>query len=88
MTYMHNLWRTCVVPVDNLVCMLTTLLTNESLVLLDRGGEGCACVITLAGASEIHKKDHRRKDIKVTKKTLKIKDIETLEICCVNTTLM
>jgi hypothetical protein len=40
------------------------------------------------GASEIHKKDHRRKDIRVTKKTLQIMDIETLEICCVNTTLI
>jgi hypothetical protein len=29
-----------------------------------------------------------RKDIRVTKKTLQIMDIETLKICCVNTTLI
>jgi len=45
-------------------------------------------VFTFAVPSEIHKKDHRRKVLKVTKKTLQIKDISTLEICCVNTTLM
>jgi hypothetical protein len=52
------------------------------------GGRGWAAVFTFAEPSEIHKKEHGRKDIKVTKKTLKIKDIETLEICCVNTTIM
>jgi hypothetical protein len=52
------------------------------------GGEGDAWVITFVGASEIHKKEHGIKDNKVTKKTLKINDIGTLEICCVNTTLM
>ena len=52
------------------------------------GGEGWACVFTFVGASKTYKKEHGRKDNKVTKKTLKIKDIETLEICCVNTTLM
>lgn len=52
------------------------------------GGEGWMTVFTFAVPSEIHKKEHGRKDNKVTKKTLKIKDIETLEICCVNTTLM
>ena len=52
------------------------------------GGEGVASEFTFVGASEIHKKEHGRKDIRVTKKTLKIMDIETIEICCVNTTLM
>ena len=45
-------------------------------------------MFTFAVPSEIHKKEHGRKNIRVTKKTLKIKDIETLKICCVNTTLM
>jgi hypothetical protein len=52
------------------------------------GGEGYCGVITFAVPSEIHKKDHRRKDNKVTKKTLKIMDLVSLKICCVNTTLM
>ena len=45
-------------------------------------------MFTFAVPSEIHKKEHKRKDNRVTKKTLQIMDIETIEICCVNTTLM
>jgi hypothetical protein len=56
-------------------------------VILDRGGP-LETMFTFVGTSKTYKKDHRRKVLKVTKKTLQIKDISTLEICCVNTTLM
>jgi hypothetical protein len=42
---------------------------NFTDLLVIRGGEGYACVFTFVGASEIHKKGYKRKDIKVTKKT-------------------
>ena len=52
------------------------------------GGEGDCCVVTFAVPSKIYKKEHERKDIKVTKKTLQIMDLVSLKICCVYTTLM
>jgi hypothetical protein len=55
--------------------------------MLDRG-EGDAWVITFVGASEIHKKDHRKKRSIELKSLIKSKKLRTKIDCCVNTTLM
>ncbi len=43
----------------------------------DMGGGGELIEFTFAVPSKIHKKEHGRKDIKVTKKTLEIKGLTT-----------